>query len=127
MSYNYKILQKQLAAPTKTLHRELEIRFIDVQRQVDSNDCGHFAIAFAQVLCCKIDPHLTSHSQIDMREHLAQCFEGEMVLFPAAQKSRRLKRHHMVKLERHRHVYCTCRLPCSLRMISSVTWSNANL
>ena len=105
MSYNCKILQKQLAALAKTIHRELEIRFID------SNDCGLFAIAFAQVLCCKIDPHLTSHSQIDMREHLAQCFEeGEMVPFPAAQKSRRLKRHRMVKLERL-HVYCTCRLP----------------
>ena len=111
MSYNCKILQKQLAALAKTIHRELEIRFIDVQHQVDSNDCGLFAIAFAQVLCCKIDPHLTSHSQIDMREHLAQCFEeGEMVPFPAAQKSRRLKRHRMVKLERL-HVYCTCRLP----------------
>ena len=65
MSYNCKILQKQLAALAKTIHRELEIRFIDVQHQVDSNDCGLFAIAFAQVLCCKIDPHLTSHSQID--------------------------------------------------------------
>ena len=86
MSYSCKILQKQLAALAKTIHRELEIHFIDVQHQVDSNDCGLFAIAFAQVLCCKIDPHLTSHSQIDMREHLAQCFEeGEMVPFPAAQ------------------------------------------
>ena len=80
MSYNCKILQKQLAALAKTIHRELEIRFIDVQHQIDSNDCGLFAIAFAQVLCCKIDSHLTSHSQIDMREHLARCFEeGEMV------------------------------------------------
>ena len=111
MSYNRKILQKLLAALAKKIHRELEIRFIDVQHQVDSNDCSLFAIAFAQVLCCKINPHLTSHSQIDMREHLAQCFEeGEMVPFPAAQKSRRLKRHRMVKLERL-HVYCTCRLP----------------
>ncbi len=41
-----------------TPDKEFELRYIDVQHQSGSADCGLFAIAFADALCNGMDPHL---------------------------------------------------------------------
>ena len=77
--------------------RDFEVRLIDVQHQSGSSDCSLFAVAFAQVLCAGLDPHLTTFDQKSMREHLFSSFEdGELLPFspcteteaPGKEKSR---------------------------------------
>ena len=91
--------------------RDFEVRLIDVQHQSGSSDCILFAVAFAQVLCAGLDPHLTTFDQKSMREHLFSSFEdGELLPFPLAQRQRRLGRRRVVRKQKV-PVYCSCRLP----------------
>lgn len=54
-----------------------------VQRQVSSNDCGLFALAFATDLCHGLDPAIQRYDQGSMRQHYVDCLEnGTMVPFP---------------------------------------------
>ena len=88
-----KVLLKQVAAVAKCQDNMFEVRFIDVQVQEGTNDCGLFAIAFATALCNGVDPYSLSLDQKSMREHLLNCVEeGDKVsgnLTPA--ESLRLK------------------------------------
>lgn len=54
-----------------------------VQRQVGGDDCGLFAVAFAEAVCRGDDPELLRFDQGKMRQHLEQCFvSGIMTAFP---------------------------------------------
>ena len=109
-SVGSKVLQKQLAALARCPERQLLIRHVEVQQQEGANDCGLFAIAFAQSLCDGVDPHTISLDQSKMRKHLLECFkEGEMVPFLPAPTSRRLRRR--IRRVEKVAVYCLCRLP----------------
>ena len=92
-----------------TSDRDFEIRLIDVQQQLGASDCSFFVVAFAQVLCAGLDPHLTTFDQKSMTEHLYSSFEdGELLPFPLVQRQRRLRRRVMRKKV---PVYCSCKLP----------------
>ena len=104
-------LKEQLAVILHTSDWEFEIRLIDVQHQSGASDCSLFAVAFAQVLCAGLDPHLTTFDQKSMREHLCSSFEdGELLPFPLAQRQRRLGRRRVMRKQKV-PVYCSCRLP----------------
>ena len=104
-------LNEQIAAILHTSDRDFEVRLIDVQHQSGSSDCSLFAVAFAQVLCAGLDPHLTTFDQKSMREHLFSSFEdGELLPFPLAQRQRRLGRRRVVRKQKV-PVYSSCRLP----------------
>ena len=62
---------KAIVSSDEMARAELEVRFVDLEHQVGSKDCGLFAITFSQVLCDNIDHHLTGHYQKIMREHLS--------------------------------------------------------
>ena len=82
-------LKEQLAVILHTSDRDFEIQLIDVQHQSGESDCSLFAIAFAQVLCAGLDPHLTTFDQKSMQKHLYSSFEdGELLPFPLAQRQR---------------------------------------
>lgn len=44
-------IKHQLAALLSTSKESIELRYIDVQKQSGTNDCGLFAIAFTTALC----------------------------------------------------------------------------
>ena len=53
------------------------------QRQIASNDCDIFALAFATVLCHGLDPVNQRYEQGSMRQYYVSCLEnGAMVPFP---------------------------------------------
>ena len=58
-----KVLLKQAASLAQCQDKQLEVRFIDVQVQEESDDCGVFAIVFATALCDHVDPHSLSLDQ----------------------------------------------------------------
>lgn len=103
-------LIRQIAAMMKCSEPSFRMRYINVQMQAGSSDCGLFAIAFAVALCAGRDPHKCSFDQGQMRMHLKQCLEkGELSEFPASKKPRRCT--SSIKSIKTVKVYCICRLP----------------
>ena len=80
-----------------------------VQRQVGSNDCGLFALAFATDLCNGLDPVNQRYEQGSMRQHYVSCLEnGAMVPFP---KTTRKVPLHISSKKSSVAIYCVCRMP----------------
>ena len=80
-----------------------------VQRQVGSNDCGLFAMAFATDLCNGLDPVNQRYEQGCMRQHYVSCLEnGSMVPFPKTTKKVPL---HIGSKKSSVAIYCVCRMP----------------
>ena len=61
-----RVLFKQAAGLVHCPGKELTVRFIDIQSQNGTDDCGVFAIAFATALCNDVDPHSLSLEQKEM-------------------------------------------------------------
>ena len=86
----------------------ITIHYCDVQWQVDGNDCGIFAIAFATAICNGDEPASIVFDQNNMRKHLKTCFDnGKLTPFPERSRKRRIKAAKEDTLP----VHCTCRLP----------------
>ena len=80
-----------------------------VQRQVGSNDCGLFALAFATDLCHGLDPVNQRYEQGSMRQHYVSCLEnGAMLPFP---KTTRKVPLHISSKKLSVAIYCVCRMP----------------
>ena len=54
---------------------EIEVQYIDVQKQKGQSDCGLFAIAFATSFAHLQDPASITYDQAKIRTHLIHCFE----------------------------------------------------
>ena len=94
----------------------LNLKFLDVQHQRGSSDCGLYAIALATALCEGKDPCTQLFYQDCMRSHLIECLEmDKMTLFLAKEKSvsfgKRVMTTQQVKL------FCHCHQPSCGRMI----------
>ena len=86
----------------------IKIKFMNVQIQYGSSDCGLFAVAFATSLC-GIDPTTCIYRQPNMRRHFLACIDnGEMKEFPTARIRRPIT--NPAKIDEIT-VYCTCRMP----------------
>ena len=80
-----------------------------VQRQLNHNDCGLFALAIATDLCHGIDPVTQSYDQSKLRQHYINCLESrKMAPFP---KTSRRVIHHLGTEKQTVAIYCVCRLP----------------
>lgn len=112
-SYSIKshALHEQIAAILQTYKKAFTIRFIEVQRQSGSGDCGPMSIAFAHTLCNGLDPHLVRFDQRQLREHLLVSFQNKRFTpFPTLnlpQRATRTRHRNEVEVK----VYCSCRLP----------------
>lgn len=85
---------------------EITIEFMPVQKQIGSNDCGVFALAYAVSLCHAKDPVLLHYDQTKIRKHLVQCFETENIIeFPSTTCSRA----HNQPINKVYPIYCICR------------------
>ena len=86
-------------------------KFVDVQMQCGTQDCGPFAAAFATALCFGKQPGQLNFYQDQMRSHLLHCLESQdMTMFPV-KRERRSGYRLTVKGEYFYPVFCTCRLP----------------
>lgn len=80
-----------------------------VQKQINSSDCGLFALAFATDLCHGIDPVTQSYDQEKMRAHYVNCLDSlEMVPFP---KTTRRVPYHLHNSKATVDIFCVCRMP----------------
>ena len=80
-----------------------------VQKQINSSDCGLFALAFATDLCHNIDPVTQSYDQEKMRAHYVNCLDSlEMVPFP---KTTRRVPYHLHNSKATVDIFCVCRMP----------------
>ena len=102
-------LKKQIASILFTEENTITLRYMNVQHQVGTSDCGLFAIAFAAALCEGIDPTSLVFRQPLMRNHLTTCIEkNKLEQFPLAKQRRAIVKP--VKTECY-DIYCTCRMP----------------
>lgn len=67
----------------KTSPSNLLVQFDSVQRELNGNDCGVFAIAFLTEVLCGGDPAQVSFKQERLRPHLYDCIASKkFTLFP---------------------------------------------
>lgn len=105
---------EQVAALLHSKLSSLRICYRDVATQSGGDDCGCYAIAFAEALCRGEDPVSLDFRQSGMRAHLLSCLrKGTFTPFPdeTRQVSTRVKK--VTDLA----IYCHCRQPESKRMI----------
>ena len=90
---------------------DIQVRFMDVQRQSGTMDCGLFAVAFATCLSSGVQPGTCTIKQQNMRKHLYQCLQiSKMDMFPII----KCRRGPIVKSSDIISVYCVCCMPeCS--------------
>ena len=70
---------RQVAALLHSKLPSLKICYLDVAEQSGSNDCGCYAIAFAEALCRGEDPTTLDFNQSAMRSHLLSCFRNGVI------------------------------------------------
>ena len=93
------------------MHAGDSILFLNekVQKQIQTSDCGLFALAFATDLCYGIDPVTQSYDQENMRAHYVSCLDSlKMVPFPRS--SRRVP-YHPNTYKTTVAIFCVCRMP----------------
>ena len=87
-----------------------------VQMQLNSVDCGVYAIAFLTDLCYGKDPASCQYAPTEIRNHLVTCFEnGHMTPFPSTSVVKKKA------LRKQLNVYCHCRLPNVLEHVKNPT------
>ena len=85
------------------------IKVMNVGKQVGTQDCALFSIAFLTSLAHGEDPTMIRYDQDEMRSHLTLCFERKcMTTFPTIKKRKIIDQE--LKTETI-SVYCHCRLP----------------
>ena len=91
----------------------IQFDIMNVLPQLNSHDCGLYAIAFATELSFGYDPVLCDlvTEAAAMRLHLTRCFErGEMERFPC-NDTRSVQFGRRVRKSLGVDIYCSCRLP----------------
>ena len=62
----------QLASLVNTPESQINIKFVDVQKQCGSSDCGVYAVAFATALSPGQDPGALYFAESEIRRHLSK-------------------------------------------------------
>ena len=97
-----------IASMVSSSSSKLEIRMMDVAKQLNSSDCGVLAIAYAFDICNRLNPCEVQFEHKKIRQHLAQCLETcQLSRFPilCGRKCASIKSTKTVDL------HCTCRMP----------------
>ena len=100
-------IKKQVAAIVNSKHKAITLKYINVQRQSATSNCGLFALAFVMSLLDKVNPETKLYDQKLMRQHLLNALK-KLPLFFSIMKDRKIRKRIMsfytVPL------YCTCRM-----------------
>ena len=103
------LARAQIASLLATQQPTIKVKFMDVQMQSGTSDCGVFAIAYTTALSLGLPPEMFQFEQSRMRSHLQNCLkEGRMTMFTVRRTRRAANR---VKSTDKFNVYCTCRMP----------------
>ena len=99
---------KQIAAIVKSNSHQITLFLEKVQSEINSVDCGVYALAFITDLCHGIDPATSQYcSSKELCQHLINCFENDsMNPFPTV-----ALREHKPAIKTTLKVNCCCRLP----------------
>ena len=101
--------QTVIAKYLKSKLHSIRIKVVNVATQKGSSDCGLYCTAMMTSLANNDDPVNVVYNQQEMRIHLRQCFENEvMEKFPIS-KARRMKKRILKEIICL--IYCKCRLP----------------
>ena len=85
----------QIAALLSTPKDTIKVKYIDIQMQSGSTDCGIFAVAFATALANGEPPGALIFNQPERRKHLMECLELQFLsAFPIMRKRRSKRRTH---------------------------------
>ena len=87
---------------------DIEIRSMKMQQQQGSSDCGLFAIAVATSLCHGEDPTVIRWRQSEMRPHLIECLESEIIV-PFPKECSQEEEQGETKMVITQTVHCVCR------------------
>lgn len=123
-------VQCQIATLLASPSSHITLKFMDVQMQSGTYDCGLFAVVFATALAFGYNPGQYFFDQPSMRKHLWNCLRNQnMSMFPVI-KERRGKQK--VKSTQQIPLYCSCRLPdiSGIRLIECSkckTWYHTNI
>ena len=102
-------VQCQIATLLASSSSHITLKFVDVQMQSGTYDCGLFAVAFATALVFGCNPGQYFFNQRSMRKHLWSCLQNQkMSMFPTT-KERRRKQN--IKTTQQISLHCFCRLP----------------
>jgi hypothetical protein len=86
------------------------VSMMNVHKQVGTQDCALFAIAYMTSIAYSQDPTTVTYDQDEMRSHILNCFEKKNLLpFPSKERRRKLS-SNVLKTETFK-IYCYCRLP----------------
>ena len=102
--------KEEIAALLCTTEKSITLQFMNVHRQVGSNDCGLYSLAYATALCNGMDPTACIFDQEEMRPHFFKCIMGSRVLTPFPILKQRRASPKPKKVEAI-SIYCHCRLP----------------
>ncbi len=107
-------VKKQIASMMHIKEPEMHINIVPVQQQMNSVDCGVFAIAFATCFAFGKDPTRRIFDTAAMQPHLARCLkENTFRPFPEAEKlpvqmrNARFSKSKRITIE----LFCSCRMP----------------
>ena len=104
-------VQYQIATLLASPSNHITLKFVDVQMQAGTYDCGVFAVAFATALVLGYNPGQYFFDQQSMRKHLWNCLQNQrMSMFPVFKERRRKQ---TVKTTQQIPLHCFCRLPDS--------------
>ena len=96
---------EQIAALICSGEKQFTLNFQPVQVQRGSDDCGLFAIAFAESLCSGASPSSLRYTQESLRSHLLKCLDNRAITpFPST-KRRPVKSNRLQVVP----VFCFCR------------------
>ena len=103
-------LQITIAKYLRSHARSIKIKVVNVPVQTGSTDCGLYAIAMMTSIAHSDDPATLVYNQQELRIHLMQCFEKDLMeKFPVSKKRR--VRNKRISKEILCNIYCSCRLP----------------
>ena len=123
-------VQCQIATLLALPSSHITLKFMDVQMQSGTCDCGLFAVAFATALVFGYNPGQYIFDQLSMRKHLWNCLRNQKIsMFPVIKERRRKQK---VKCTQQIPLYCSCRLPdiSGIKLIECSkckTWYHTNI
>ena len=79
--------------------QSMTITKVDVTQQQGHDDCGLFAIAFAQSLCRFVEPGCLDYAQIGMRDAFKRFLKGDKLQFDYYVSNRSKRTAHEYEID----------------------------
>ena len=101
-------VEESIANILHTPEDNIYVYLMNSDVQLNSNDCGLYAIANATEICFGFEPAQVQYRKSEMRKHLRVCLEkGTFSRFP----SQTVKRSSLHASIHNIKIYCSCRMP----------------